>query len=136
MTQQEILDYNKRCSEFLGYKKDTVNGRDVVRIPNKTWSEWSHRLQDYIEDDWYALYEPSFHSLQFHLDWNWTMEVVEAIEKLGYWVCIQNTYIGFGNKNDENTFLNYSFSSFKTTKKEAVLQAINQFLIWYNKQAK
>ena len=116
-----IADYNKRCAEFLGYKKDTVDGRDVVRIPNKTWSVWSNRFQDYIEDDWYALYEPSFRSLEFHSDWNWIMEVVEAIEKKA-WVNIKGCAV------DISTIVNLN----APTKKEAVVQAIDRFLIWYN----
>ncbi|HMT68774.1 MAG TPA: hypothetical protein PKD16_01360 [Saprospiraceae bacterium] len=82
MNTIETSEYNKRCAEFLGYKKDKVHGRNVVRIPDKAWSEWSNRLQDYVEDDWYALCEPSFHPLKFHSDWNWIMEVLTKIKPL------------------------------------------------------
>jgi hypothetical protein len=123
MTQEEILIYNKRCAEFLGFKKDTVNGKDVVRIPNKTWSEWSNRGQDYVEDDWYALYKPSFHSLKYHSDWNWIMEVVEAILKLP------------NIKKQEDTTQQSKRIAIQAylgrANKEAVVSAINQFLIWY-----
>ena len=140
MTQEQIIDYNKRCSEFLGYKNDTVNGRSVVRIPDKPWTEWSNRFQEYVEDNWYALYEPSFHPLRFHSDWNWIHELVEAIEKLEYestkvldefriesFQVVVRAWI-----TPEHKLYNIIPCEPKT-KKEAVVQAIDSFLKFYNK---
>lgn len=89
MTQKEILQYNKRCNNFLGLE---------------------------ILKDEYCYDYPDFHS-----DWNWIMEVVEAIEKKAAWVSIKGCAV------DISTIANLN----APTKKEAVVQAINQFLIWY-----
>lgn len=89
MDKQEILDYNKRCAELLGWENDT-----------------------------------SLLNLRFHSDWNWIMEVVDAIEKVA-WVNIKGCAV------DISTIVNLN----APTKKEAVVQAINQFLIWHGTQS-
>ena len=117
MTQQEILEYNKRCSEFLwpDAKKEYESGEIEIKdgIFKKGMLIFGH-----------------FHLMKFHSDWNWIMEVVEAIEKLGYkfqlgWnitaliSLVTNTPAKIAFIESEN-------------RKEAVVQAINKFLIWYN----
>ena len=110
MTQQEILEYNKRCAEFL--KIITNDGFWVEfdkLMPNEITMSYSKR--HHIEH------------LLFHSDWNWIMEVIETIEKLKYGVEVVGNYchiIGAG-----------IYSSQKD-KKEAVIKSINEFLILYN----
>lgn len=72
--------------------------------------------------------------MQFHSDWNWIMMVVEAIENYSntvegykYQVDIQNNHCLIERSDCCGGKRFYS-----KTKKEAVVQAINQFLIWYN----
>lgn len=96
MTQEEILQYNKRCAEFLGMDNDAF------------------LLAKQIEKN------TGICHLKFHSDWNWIMEVVEAIEKKA-WVNIKGCAV------DISTIANLN----APTKKEAVVEAINQFLIWY-----
>lgn len=103
MTQEEILEYNKRCAEFLNLHRD-----EEVAIFNM-------KAYPY---DW----------LKFHSDWNWIMEVVEAIEKLKG---IKQFHI-VENSAYMNGSLNVGSFSNPLGKKVAVVQAINQFLIWYN----
>jgi hypothetical protein len=110
MTQEEILQYNKRCAEFLGYKNTTPDDKDF----NIYQSEKGMIIGNKI----YTLLETM--SMRFHSDWNWIMEVVEAIEKKA-WVNIKGCAV------DISTIVNLN----APTKKEAVVQAINQFLIWY-----
>lgn len=107
MTQEEILEYNKLCAEFLGLK----------------------------------LSGPGFPSGYFYkqdYDWNWIMEVVEAIEKLKYLVVIKSNFCQIQELgNRENNFNPKIISSlYSKSKQEAVIQAINQFLIWYNNENK
>ena len=64
MNQQEILEYNKRCAEFLG----------------------DEGMQEICSDNGH--HYPSIDEMKFDSDWNWIMEVVEAIEKKGYDVFI------------------------------------------------
>lgn len=113
MTQEEILGYNKRCAEFLGAEP----------ISPKT----KYSYFDFGEDwntDFPFLFQQTVHSnmLKFHSDWNWIMDVVEAIENKVAWVNIKGCAV------DISTIANTSASS----KKEAVVEAINKFLIWYN----
>jgi hypothetical protein len=60
MTQEEILDYNKLCAEFLGweYAKD----RDI-------WNPNMHHDYSFT----YSI------NLKFHSDWNWIMEICISI---------------------------------------------------------
>jgi len=60
MKQEEILDYNKLCAEFLGweYAKD----RDI-------WNPNMHHDYSFT----YSI------NLKFHSDWNWIMEVCISI---------------------------------------------------------
>ncbi len=78
--------------------------------------------------------------LKFNSDWNWLIEVVEKIENLlykdnndvfkvviDYGMCIIYNMI-----NDLEVIVNVS----KSTKIEAVYQAVIQFIEWYNSQPK
>jgi hypothetical protein len=96
MNEKELLEYNKRCAEFLNLHRD----EEVV----------IYNMHSYCYD-----------LLKFDSDWNWIMDVVEAIEKNCAWVKIR------GQAVDISTIAN----TVAPTKKEAVVQAINQFLIWY-----
>lgn len=116
-TKEEILEYNKRCAEFLGWKN----------LNDDSFPEYVNPLGDF-----YQLKE-----LKFHSDWNWIMAVVEAIEKLKFNVRITIACITIENAfdNDSNLSPIYKFHSTQgefESKKEAVVQAINEFLIWYN----
>lgn len=59
MTQQEILEYNQRCAEFLDLHRD----EEVV----------IYNMESYPYD-----------YLKFHSDWNWIMEVINKIFKKGF----------------------------------------------------
>ena len=125
MTQEEILDYNKRCAEFLGFK---------YRNSKKAWAKYPLDNNSFLAlKGWLSM-----DRLQFHSDWNWTHELVEAIERLKYLVAIQSNFCQIqeiGTK--ENKFEPLSIASlYSNSKKVAVVQAINQFLIWYNNEYK
>ena len=111
MTQEEINNYNRRCAEFLGYMNTTPTDKDFNIYQNK-----DGKMLESM-------------SMKFHSDWNWIMEVVEAIEKKGYEIDIFSNCVEICDTPDEN----YITEAVGKTKKEAVVQAINQFLIWYNK---
>ena len=116
MTQQELLEYNKRCAEFLGYtlrENDCYNGDDKL-VAKLSFLQTA--------------------DLKFHSDWNWIMEVVEAIEKLtkkdgyGYEILITNSLCVI---EETNKIFDSNQRFYAKTRKEAVVGAINQFLIWY-----
>lgn len=109
MTQQEILDYNKRCALLLGWENKGMKNLEM----------------------WVSTKRPSgvnTNELLFHSDWNWIMEVVEAIENLGFDVVIskKSCSIWIGGTSYSNS--NKSCEA----KQEAAVQAIDKFLIWYN----
>lgn len=132
MTQQEILDYNRRCAEFLGCVEHSYpssmgtpfHGRRVWMSP--TSSDGKTRT-------FYCVVGEE----HFHDDWNWIMEVVEAIEKLPkhFTTSIHSDAFDKGDEykmfifNNEGEIL---VGENGKTKKEAVVNTINQFLIWYN----
>jgi hypothetical protein len=96
MTQEEILQYNKRCVEFLNLHRD----EEVV----------IYNMHSYCYD-----------LLKFDSDWNWIMEVVRAIAM--YYTDKEVPQVHLLN---QPIF----------TPKEAVVQAINQFLIWFKQNKK
>jgi len=77
-------------------------------------------------------------NLMFYRDWHWIMELVEAIEKLKYLVVIKSNFCQIQELgNRENNFNPKIISSlYSKSKQKAVIQAINQFLIWYNNENK
>lgn len=118
MTQEEIL-YNKRCAKFLGWHNAGMKDLELWKS-----SENSIGVQT--------------SELKFHSDWNWIMEVKTAI-------CNYSKVDEFNTQYDsvakgytcsifpayKNTFDAF-YTDILSTEKEAVVQAIDQFLIWYN----
>lgn len=128
MTNQEILDYNQRCAEFLGayWCND-----DLETFPNGYWM---------YDDDNDIDLPFNLEDMMFHLDWNWIMEIIESIEKLEFRFeiaynqvdleCIQPDLNRFSYHVNLSDCVGYG-EDLELTKKDAVVKAINQFLIWY-----
>lgn len=116
MTEQESLEYNKRCALFLGAiyseQAEAWGFGNAKNIGSKMWHGVMYN--NVIQAQRFEK------ELKFHSDWNWIMDVVEAIEKKA-WVNIKGCAV------DISTIANLN----APTKKEAVVEAINQFLIWY-----
>ena len=97
-------EYNRLCAEFLGWEQ----GED-----GRYWKETPTESSNWYVDEMY-----------FHSDWNWIMEVVEKIN---------DTPIKDGcSETIEAKYL--IFQRLGKTYKSAVVQAIWQFLNWYNEQ--
>lgn len=106
MNKQEIENYNRLCAEFLGY---TVRENGCYNGDDKLVNKLSFlQLRD----------------LKFHSDWNWIMVVVQAINKT------QNPRKG--GDTTHSTLKIEIRALLGKVEKEAVVQSINQFLIWYN----
>ena len=129
MTQEEILEYNKKCAEFLGYELITPQ----MRKRPEQWkgnSYWEHKDKANVHTSKKVLGRDGY--LSFHSDWNWIMEVVESIEKIdNVFVKIHTGGVFIHPINDTKNYISKQYNS---SKKEAVIQAINQFLIWYNNE--
>lgn len=76
--------------------------------------------------------------VKFHSDWNWLMEVVEKIEKLGYWTEFRKQLGGVRFViGDEKDFKNEKppiVNVYKDFKIEAVYTACVKFIEWYNQK--
>ena len=110
-------EYNKLCADFLEWKLDTSK------------NEWVDNVGLYVED---------LDCLKFDTDWNWIIEVVEKIESTKRSEFSPNTtpiveirgiscsisFYGNWKENITNVV--------RPTKKEAVVQAVWEFLQWYN----
>lgn len=121
MEIQEILEYNKRCAEFLDWKFED----EIWLKPHpKEFNRWI-----------VASYSKTF--VDFCYDWNWIMEVINEILKiyrtdfyLDFDMPVSDTFtVSIGSDGKYNSRGESNVSS-----KEAVVQAINQFLIWYNNE--
>lgn len=128
MTQKQILEFNKRCAEFLGaiYSENAEawGFGNAKNIGSKKYNGVMYH--NIIEAERFEK------ELKFDSDWSWIMEVVEAIEKLDKIedsVYRVTTFCNICKIDTSNGEIAWSKS---VTKQEAVVEAINQFLIWYN----
>ena len=132
MKKFHVKEYNKLCSEFMGLIPLTKPYLGAYTTNNSTEKMLSSFLElvtsDMIEESWYVY--PKFDS-----DWNWITEVTTKIETLhpnyhSKLICsVNGVYVqefwtregikGWGQSKD---------------KKEAVVQAIWEFLNWYKEQ--
>lgn len=105
MTPKEIIGYNRRCAEFLELE---LSGPGFP-------SGYFYKENYYHFDD-----------LKFHSDWNWIMEVLKHIREI---INVELTIHDFECVREMKLCLNpFDYD------KEAVVQAINQFLIWYESE--
>lgn len=105
MTQEWIEQFNRKCADFIGF---------IFEEDNLIYSFNKKELFEFLDRSAYAI-----HDLKFHSDWNWIMEVVDKITM--YY------------KDKEIPKIHLLHQPIFTPK-EAVIQAIDQFLDWYNKQ--
>lgn len=115
MTQEWIEQFNKKCAVFLGayWCND-----DLENFPEGYWM---------IHDD----LELPLHlrNFQFHSDWNWIMEVFEYILEL------PKKYDGnFWELNGKVFSIKHMMFHEIIGEKETVIQKIDNFIDWYNKQ--
>ena len=139
MTQKETLQYNKRCAKFLGAEIQDVLERiyiDKMKDDELLFHNISVTLQTYEWNGTTNIHYIPFDMLSFHSDWNWIMEVKNHIIGLGYcWFQFPDTI----QINENFTISSKSICKVRFDKlqeKEAVVEAINQFLIWYEQQNK
>ncbi len=135
------LEYNKRCAEFLGAEIIDTNQRiciDKMKDSEFIFHNASVDLGTYGYDSkGKNIHYIPFDMLQFHSDWNWIMEVVEVIEKLGlnniiaYFVKIEAHCSKIYNFNYSVNAKNGICFEFYGKRKETICKAINKFLEWY-----
>lgn len=115
MTQKWINDFNKKCAEFLDWKFEEDDL--IFSFDKKNSFEFLNRPA-------YAIYD-----LKFHSDWNWIMEVFEYILEL------PKKYDGnFWELNGKVFSIKHMMFHEIIGEKETVIQKIDNFIDWYNKQ--
>jgi hypothetical protein len=107
-------EFNILCAKFLGWYYENFVWKSII----------SHN------GGFMAISKTD--KLEFHSDWNLIMEVVENIEELKINTSLTNKYFNIMSVNNQ-TGITLGSSKNATTKKEAVIQAIWQFLNVYNK---
>ena len=125
-------EYNKLCAEFLGWKYKPASDKTTkLHFPKGTWEDNSQ------------IGHCAKKGLCFDSDWNWIMEIKQSIQKLKdvYRFAIEDGYVVIDGNIDTGTIYVYHTNSGRLQKgnnylqseKEAVVQAIWLFLLWYNK---
>lgn len=108
LTKEWIDQFNKKCADFLNWGIISTKSGELLYKNSRTLSEY------YI------------HMLRFHSDWNWIMEVVEAI---------QNTTNPKTQEDTTHLTLRLNIqANLGRVNKSKTIQAIDQFIDWYNKQ--
>jgi hypothetical protein len=137
------IENNKLIAEFMGYEK--------IVFPEN--SKYLGQYTNPISKRVYSISE-----LEYHSDWNWLMEVLSKIKKMGYFVdmnYLSNTYghIATSHYSDKTIIAeishkpNPSVSKPPTAEnpiyineydepKEALYNLIVRFINWYNQQSK
>lgn len=135
-------EYNKMCAEFLGKDKkgDDVTWTFPEYLNGKLWVD-EHFFDG--TDEYCGRRQTSISELKFDSDWNWIMEVVEKINDRENGIsvsihpnsCLITNY-GTRGKWNLNTSANLVRVIDAKNRKEAVIQAIWEFLMWFNEQTK
>lgn len=137
MTKEWITQFNKKCAEFLGLKRGWWTSQEKPLIDEKKqWWDIDGKTilgtKVYYDKD-----------LQFHSDWNWIMEVVEKIRKVGW--RFDTSHSGSVSSKEINVFIWRKYPGGGETdliqisnedSKIVTIQAIEKFIDWYNKQKK
>lgn len=111
-----MKEQNKMIAEFLGIIPNVFDKEQYIS------SKWPNKL--------YA--KP--YEMEYHTSWDWLMQVVEKIERLGYdsRICGNNSDGGFlcdfVDAENNETACAVSYGS----KIEAVYSAVTDFITWYN----
>jgi hypothetical protein len=152
-------EYNKMCAEFLGWELHLA--KTALNWQDGTFMDWDDEEEFWIENPTeefkqfrivchpeevglgydFKLFK-SYHyesGLKFDSDWNWIMEVLEKITKIGWnWELIDFN----GTVKEEKCFkcsifnleFNTPFNKFSfesSNSKEAIVHTIRYFLNWY-----
>jgi len=112
---------NKIISEFMGF--------DFTRFSNDGVIEPNYGTFFKSVNSTFTLEE-----LQFNLDWNWLMEVVEKIENMGVVIVIGRMFCDIKYQDIFNKDLNFEIRISSGVKINAVNGAIVELIKWYNQQ--
>lgn len=138
MSKDETLSYNRRCAAFLGWQECLTNEFDEHRYC-QTVDGYMATFQNTSADPQVLAYNKSVFehavpAMRFHSDWNWVMEVVDAVSKrFGEAPLFREVYQKwlYETRSAADRDEIHDFLLFRLTKDETV-RSVNQFLIWHN----
>lgn len=125
MNHEQIIEFNKKCAQFLGYIK-TVSGDDFYYVEHENYN---------AESCLPKLIELNYES-RFVGDWNWIMEIIEIIENLPN----KNVYFSKTSLGEYSVEITHEIAWHPSklenkivfvrnvSKKEAVIEALDKFL--------
>lgn len=160
MTSEKIIEFNKLCAEFLGFKcsiNEQYELPNMMTFPPKKGYNLCYTAKVCNVED-----------MQFHTDWNWIMEVIDKMEEISSCTIMERKIKGSFEINaysityyygpEQNNLLQLQLKPFisaedwthsmykkhiikrfdfqNKSKLEAVVYAIYIFLTWYNKPDK
>lgn len=134
----EILEYNKRCAEFLGWRVKFIEKYPyTLYLQSPKGSLYNTCTGNNEKECW----ENSQYKLKFHSDWNWIHELVEKISKSRIKTQKEMIPNHFSLESHDsimpyNNIVKPIKIALFENNKQAVVQAINQFLIWYDENKK
>ena len=80
MNKQEILEYNKLCAEFLGFK---------YKNQAKFWAKYPLNNNSFLSQKGYMRID----NLCFHSDWNWIITMLDKIALLDFGWKVTSKYV-------------------------------------------
>jgi hypothetical protein len=141
-------EYNKLCAEFLGWKEDFAHETDKYGYIQTIDGYMTPFINSGGHESNRSIYIHSTSQLKFDSDWNWIMEVVDKIENeykyllkitssptlsnrwFMHTTTIQNNRLS--DLTNDKYIVNYQSDYSKNeSKKDAVVQAIWEFLNWH-----
>ena len=139
----DIKKYNSLCAELLGFENKTPDDKDFNIHFHK--DEKSGKGVEILGTHITSI-ETNF-GRQFTTDWNWIMEVIEAIELKFPKYILQWEYDNREEFAENGNYKAYWFTLYpkdeicsglsdlrSKSRKEAVVQSIWAFLNWYKEQ--
>jgi hypothetical protein len=137
MTPQEIQERNKQIALMLGAATKQMMGVNAWVLEedelNLSFDIFNEKLFSNNGGSGWKIKD-----LQFHSDWNWLMESVEFIEKLGYESILGGSeyYYPYKDMRHNQTFFKDDTTIYHESKdkKEAVFIAVSDFAKLYNEK--
>ena len=123
-----IVENNRLIAEFMG--------ESLFNSPLVVFDIKRHIRENTTDEKGGSLY--GIENLRYHIDWNWLMEVAQAIEEKGFVVAIKGISCAIYPLLKDNTedYISSYVCGNLSNKIDIVYSAIIGFIKWSNQQSK